>query len=712
MANQTAPRRRVRHRSFTAQFALVLVAVGLATALVAGTVAWVETQHAQSQQDQQTAAGASRLASSLVQMQTATASQRFACDLASLPGTDQAYAAGRASLKTLAQAAVANAAPGQVLLFLGATGQLLARAPATTPAVPSSLKSVPGGGSLSRSCTDPTGRGFYAYGSAGSLLGVGTAPVAIAGHAAGEVVVFTPVGSRALRYAQDLIDTAGLHSTTALLVSGRLALPLQLRGVKYPAGAQLPTPLRASLVASGGVGQTSLDGAQYVVAEQSLRDSKGSATAKLVVLESGAAVGVSVADLALPLALAVAGVLLLGMALVFLLVEHFLNRPLRRLDIAVQRLGLDAYAAPVAVEGGAEEITRLAANFELVRKQLRRQLLIATGRTVIASTLTGNAPLEQTLDQVLRSLVDLLDADIAMILLRPQPQMPRGLLLATGIPEPGPTWAELESTDGIIGGLIREPRFLVRTHLRPDERSGPEEQLGLRDCLVEPMRSEDHDLGLLLVGNKRNAYIDEDYTLCRGVADQIVIAVEKSTRLAVTQREATTDEMTGLYNYRFLVGYLDQQVNVAERASSPLSVLMLDLDHFKDVNDSHGHPAGDRLLRQFASLMVETTRKSDLAARYGGEEFVVVMANTSRADAEVVADKIRAAVEEMSVRLNDGAEVQITVSIGGVTFPEGSKGARNLLDLADRALYAAKRNGRNRVEFLDLAAVSGEPVNS
>jgi len=252
----------------------------------------------------------------------------------------------------------------------------------------------------------------------------------------------------------------------------------------------------------------------------------------------------------------------------------------------------------------------------------------------------------------------------------------------------------------------------VRTHLRPDERSRAEEQLGLRDCLVEPMRSEDHDLGLLLVGNKRNAYIDEDYTLCRGVADQIVIAVEKSASLAVTQREATTDEMTGLYNYRFLVGYLDQQVNVAERASSPLSVLMLDLDHFKEVNDTHGHPAGDRLLRQFASLMIETIRKSDLAARYGGEEFVVVMANTSRADAEVVADKIRAAVEEMSVRLNDGAEVQITVSIGGVTFPEGSKGARNLLDLADRALYAAKRNGRNRVEFLDLAAVSGEPVNS
>ena len=711
MANQPAPRRRVRHKSFTAQFALVLVAVGVATAVVAGAVAWVETQHARSQQDEQTGAGASRLASSLVQMQTAAASQRFACEVAALPSTGPAYGAGSASLKTLAQAAVANASPGQVLLFLGTGGQVLARAPAASSPLPS-LNVVVGGGSLSRRCTAPTSRGFFTYGSKRSLLGAGIAPVSVSGRALGAVAVFTPVGVRALQYTQKLIDTAGLHSTTALLVRGRLALPLELNGVKYPRGSSLPDSLGAALGASGGAGQASLDGSQYVVAEQPLSGSSGLVLAKLVVFESGAGVGVSVADLALPLALAVAGVLLLGMALVFLLVEHFLNRPLRRLDIAVQRLGLDAYATPVTVDSGAEEITRLAANFELVRKQLRRQLLIATGRTVIASTLTGNAPLEQTLDQVLRSLTNLLDADIAMILLRPQPQMPRGLLLSTGIAEPGPTWAELESTHGIIGSLIREPRFLVRTHLRPDERSEPEEQLGLRDCLVEPMRSEDHDLGLLLVGNKRNAYLDEDYTLCRGVADQIVIAVEKSTRLAVTQREATTDEMTGLYNYRFLVGYLDQQVNVAERASSPLSVLMLDLDHFKDVNDTHGHPAGDRLLRQFASLMVETIRKSDLAARYGGEEFVVVMANTSRADAEVVADKIRSAVEAMSVGLNDGAKVQITVSIGGVTFPEGSKGARNLLDLADRALYAAKRNGRNRVEFLDLTALASEPVKS
>jgi diguanylate cyclase (GGDEF)-like protein len=165
--------------------------------------------------------------------------------------------------------------------------------------------------------------------------------------------------------------------------------------------------------------------------------------------------------------------------------------------------------------------------------------------------------------------------------------------------------------------------------------------------------------------------------------------------------------MTGLYNYRFLISYLDQQVNVAERADSSLSVLMLDLDHFKAINDSHGHLAGDAVLRAVSGLVVDTIRKSDLAARYGGEEFVVVMSNTGREEAQLVAEKIRQAVAALEVKLDEGLRVGVTISIGGVSFPEGTRGARNLLDLADRALYRAKRGGRNRVEFLDMAVTTG-----
>ncbi len=702
MAEQPAGRH-LPGRSFTARFALLLLLVGLAAAVVVGVLAWVQTQGAQQQRQLQAGQGGARLAQTLVASQTTAVSQRFACEVAALPATRAAYQGGGSQLAGLARAAVEDAQRGQALLLLGQGGQVRAESGAPGSGGPGPLLHLP---VTPGDCAGTTSsRGYFALGAGHRVLGLGVARVAAAGGTLGYVEVQTPLAETTLGYVRRLLRTSGLGGSLGLVLGGRLALPAELGGTDFAAGARLPPALLAASRGRGGVGQAQLGGRTRVVAMRSLPGPRGEEVAALLFLGPGPAPGVTVAGLAWPLALAVAGVLLLGLVLVFLLVERNLNRPLRRLDLAVQRLGADAYAEPVQVGPGAEEITRLAANVELVRRQLRRQLLMATGRTVIASTLTGSAPVEQALSQVLRSLADLLDADLGLILLRPQAQSPKGLVLSAPELAWELSWAEVESGFGLLGGLVRDPRFVVRSHLAQEERHQVEERLRLRDCLVEPLRSGDKDLGLLLVGNKRQPYQDEDYTLCRSVADQVVVAVEKSARLELTLREATTDEMTGLYNYRFLVGYLDQQVNVADRARSPLSVLMLDLDHFKEVNDTHGHPAGDRLLRHFAALLVETIRKSDLAARYGGEEFVVVMANTQHDDAALVAEKIRQAVERMRVGLEDETTLQVTVSVGGVTFPDGSKGARNLLDLADRALYSAKRNGRNRVQFLD----SGQP---
>jgi diguanylate cyclase (GGDEF)-like protein len=706
VADQAGKRRRAHRASFAAQFALVLLGVGLATALVAGTVTWFKTQQARSQQQLQSGAGAASLAATLVRMETASASQQFACEVARLPSTAAALAAGSPSQAAAeARADTSTAAVGQVLVLLGTRGQLLAQAPSTT---------VPGlSGLLSHFGTSPAScaraGGFFASSGSGEILGVGVATVSSGGLVRGRVAVLTPVGAAVLGFAQRLFDTSGSSVYPLLVASGRLVEPALVAKTRYPSGAALPHRLQPALSQPRRVVQVSLAGGQFVAAAATLPSAGGSPVASLVVVDSVSRIGPTVGDLAMPLALAVAGVLLLGMVIVFLLVERFLNRPLRRLDGAVRRMPEGGYATPIAIEG-ADEIARLAANFEIMRKRLLRQKIAAGSQVVIASTLGGNLPLEQTLKDVLLSLTNLLSADQALLLLLAQPQMPRSLLIASGVPDPLPTWAELEGSEGILGTLARDPRFLLRSHLSPEERGPVEARNGLRDCLAEPLRGVDRALGVLIVGNRRQPFLPDDGIVCSAVAEQIVMAVEKSTRLEATQREATTDAMTGLYNYRFLVGYLDQQVNVAERASAPLSVLMLDLDHFKVVNDSHGHPAGDQLLRRFASLMVDTIRKSDLAVRYGGEEFVVVMANTGGEDAGLVAEKIRRAVQEMTVELDDGSELRLTVSIGGVTFPEGSRGGRNLLDLADRALYAAKRHGRNCVEFVDLSATAADPI--
>jgi diguanylate cyclase (GGDEF)-like protein len=178
----------------------------------------------------------------------------------------------------------------------------------------------------------------------------------------------------------------------------------------------------------------------------------------------------------------------------------------------------------------------------------------------------------------------------------------------------------------------------------------------------------------------------------------MAVALERYRMVAQVQRQASIDDLTGLHNHRFFVDYLNQQVAIAERLHAPLAVLMLDIDHFKALNDTHGHQAGDTALAAFADTLRRCVRRSDLAARYGGEEFAVVMTNTSTRQARVVADKIRRTVAGMSVSgETSGSALLMTVSVGGAAFPEDTSDARELLSLADAALYHSKRAGRDRV---------------
>ncbi len=160
---------------------------------------------------------------------------------------------------------------------------------------------------------------------------------------------------------------------------------------------------------------------------------------------------------------------------------------------------------------------------------------------------------------------------------------------------------------------------------------------------------------------------------------------------------ATTDAVTGLYNRHYLTSHLDTQLSASQRYAKPLSVLMLDIDHFKRVNDSYGHAVGDRVLKEFATRVGRNIRGVDLAARYGGEEFVVMMPETHADWAFMIGDRLRE--EIANTPFDVGAPtgpLDITVSIGVATSVEGMSPS-NLLEAADRALYAAKNGGRNKV---------------
>lgn len=171
---------------------------------------------------------------------------------------------------------------------------------------------------------------------------------------------------------------------------------------------------------------------------------------------------------------------------------------------------------------------------------------------------------------------------------------------------------------------------------------------------------------------------------------------ELSDANARLERLAVTDGLTGLFNHRRFQEALHSELLRCERHKRPLGVLMFDVDFFKKVNDTMGHPVGDELLRRLAEVLSKDLRQTDLIARYGGEEFAVLLPETTKSEALQVAERMREAVEQ---RVNEATTwgQQVTVSVGVATFPEDGDTAEVVLEAADQALYVAKRQGRNRV---------------
>jgi diguanylate cyclase (GGDEF)-like protein len=178
-------------------------------------------------------------------------------------------------------------------------------------------------------------------------------------------------------------------------------------------------------------------------------------------------------------------------------------------------------------------------------------------------------------------------------------------------------------------------------------------------------------------------------------------ALERNRLLIKIRELALRDALTGLYNRRELHRFLDYELIKSRRYNHPFSLLMMDIDHFKETNDRFGHRTGDEILQQVAQVLLNITRGCDLTARYGGDEFIIVLTETPVSQAWFGAERIRKVLEALSVQvINENGlteKVIITLSIGMAEFPGDASSVDALIDLADQALYQAKRLGCNRV---------------
>ena len=196
------------------------------------------------------------------------------------------------------------------------------------------------------------------------------------------------------------------------------------------------------------------------------------------------------------------------------------------------------------------------------------------------------------------------------------------------------------------------------------------------------------------IGGELGEFISTFNSMSVSLEESLEEITAKNEELRVM---SITDPLTGRYNRRYIEDYLGRELELAIRTQDPLTILMIDLDHFKEYNDTYGHIAGDMALKLLGNILMETVRKTDVVARYGGEEWIICLSHTSSEGGAKIAEKLRKAVEKNVFTLK-GQETWITVSIGIATAPEDGTDYSAIVEAADTAMYLAKASGRNQIQ--------------
>lgn len=317
--------------------------------------------------------------------------------------------------------------------------------------------------------------------------------------------------------------------------------------------------------------------------------------------------------------------------------------------------------------------------------------------TLIEMTRLVNSTLDthQVREKSIEAAMQLMDTEAAsMLLLDPETNE---IYFEVAVGEKGEDVQSIRMPPGtgIAGHVAITGKPLIVYDAQQDERfyPGVDQTSGFetRDIICVPVSARNRILGVLQAINKRAGdFVDDDLIILHALANQVAVAIEN----ARLYQDSISDGLTGIYQRRYLDLRMQEEMDAAGRYQHPVSVLMLDVDLFKAINDTHGHAAGDEVLKQIAGLLQQGTRMSDIVGRYGGEEFMIIVPYITLADMQEVAERLRRSIAETDIN-----SIKVTVSIGAAYF-DGRRIDNDytaFVELADNALYEAKASGRNRV---------------
>jgi len=355
---------------------------------------------------------------------------------------------------------------------------------------------------------------------------------------------------------------------------------------------------------------------------------------------------------------------------------------------------LDVFAAHAAM---AVENARQWEELEKTSAELQRQLALWHDLHDLSTVLLSTLDQESVLPQVTTMLKGIVDFDTMDIRLVDEARN-----------ELVPIYARDENADeildfsspldvGVTGWVVSHNEAQLVNDMTRDPRGVvvPGTEVEPQASIVVPLNVRGKVTGALTIDRLRGRVFEEhELETVRLFANFAAIAIQNALSYEEMERQAISDGLTGLHNYRHFQDALSAAVSRAERYSEAFCLLMMDLDHFKAVNDTIGHQRGDDVLREVAAALKRCSRESDYLARYGGEEFVMILPQTSLPEAQVVAERVRAEVAAVDVGAPD---LRVTVSVGVASYPESARDTDGVLGAADAALLRAKARGRNRV---------------
>jgi len=262
----------------------------------------------------------------------------------------------------------------------------------------------------------------------------------------------------------------------------------------------------------------------------------------------------------------------------------------------------------------------------------------------------------------------------------------------------------IKSGEGVAGWVVKEQKPLLVNDVSKDprfcNRLDTITRYKTRSIICVPLLAKDRCLGAIeLINSPRTkVFTEEDLLLLSALAGYSAIAIENAMFFKKIHELTITDDLTHLYNSRHLHARLEDETERARRFKYSLSMIFIDLDYFKNVNDNHGHLCGSKVLKEFAHVLNSNIRTIDMAFRYGGDEFIILMPKTEKKNAKMVALKLRDAVREYVFLQDEGLRYKLTASFGVASYPEDTDDKTSLLHLADNAMYKVKNKSRDDVE--------------